>query len=229
MFDDLQYVQSLEKEVDKLEFEKTKFSNEYDLLLQECVSKDIMCAILRSFDNINEQTEMQCLYLEKCEECENLELELSKSKTQQTDKHFANLEQHCIDLELALQHEKERNVCEHSWVKQPFISGNKEKSLKEQNDSPIAELNRKTLEIIVVKSDLRKPVSPHFWPQVRKTSFAKPYHVNAPGPSRNSSKRVSFQSPKESVGSNDMVYNYYLEEAKKKAQLQKDKALNSKT
>ncbi|GJQ92533.1 hypothetical protein Tco_0003672 [Tanacetum coccineum] len=41
-------------------------------------------------------------------------------------------------------------------------------------------------------------------------------------------KRVSFQSPRESVGSNDIVHNYYLEEAKKKAQLQKDKALNTK-
>ncbi|GKA90525.1 hypothetical protein Tco_0812395 [Tanacetum coccineum] len=58
--------------------------------------------------------------------------------------------------------------------------------------------------------------------------IAKPHHVNAPGPSRNSSKRVSFQSPKKYVGSNDMVHNYYLEEAKKKEQLQKDKALNSK-
>nr|GEV15008.1 hypothetical protein [Tanacetum cinerariifolium] len=45
---------------------------------------------------------------------------------------------------------------------------------------------------------------------------------------RNSSKRVSFQSLVESVGSNDMVHNYYLEEAKKKVQIQKDKALNSK-
>ncbi|GJW67805.1 hypothetical protein Tco_0122229 [Tanacetum coccineum] len=56
MFDDLQYVQSLEKKVDKLEYEKAEFSNEYDLLLQEYVSKDIMWAILRSFDNIDEQT-----------------------------------------------------------------------------------------------------------------------------------------------------------------------------
>ncbi|GJR59394.1 hypothetical protein Tco_1501556 [Tanacetum coccineum] len=55
-----------------------------------------------------------------------------------------------------------------------------------------------------------------------------PYDVNAPGPSRNSPKHVSFQSPREFVGSNDMVYNYYLKEAKKKAQLQKDKALNTK-
>nr|GFC43870.1 hypothetical protein [Tanacetum cinerariifolium] len=41
-------------------------------------------------------------------------------------------------------------------------------------------------------------------------------------------KHVSFQSPMESIGSNDMVHNYYLEEAKKKAQLHKDKALNTK-
>ncbi|GKG26745.1 hypothetical protein Tco_0402448, partial [Tanacetum coccineum] len=75
---------------------------------------------------------------------------------------------------------------------------------------------------------LSKIVTPHSWPQVRKSSFAKPYDVNVPGPSRNSPKHVSFQSPKESVDSNDMVHNYYLEEAKKKAQLQKDKALNTK-
>nr|GEU55223.1 hypothetical protein [Tanacetum cinerariifolium] len=69
----------------------------------------------------------------------------------------------------------------------------------------------------------------HSWPQVRKSSSTKPYDVNAPGPFRNRPKHVSFQSPRESVGSNDMVNNYYLEEAKKKAQLQKDKALNTKT
>ncbi|GJZ83055.1 hypothetical protein Tco_0648228 [Tanacetum coccineum] len=49
-----------------------------------------------------------------------------------------------------------------------------------------------------------------------------------PGPSRNSPKHVSFQSPRESIGSNDMVHNYYLEESKEKAQLQKDKALDTK-
>ncbi|GJW84043.1 hypothetical protein Tco_0157188 [Tanacetum coccineum] len=56
-----------------------------------------------------------------------------------------------------------------------------------------------------VSHDLTKLVTPHSWPQVRKSSFAKPYDVNAPGPSRNGPKHVSFQSPRESVGSNDMV------------------------
>ncbi|GJX60685.1 hypothetical protein Tco_0292075 [Tanacetum coccineum] len=79
-----------------------------------------------------------------------------------------------------------------------------------------------------VSHDLTKPVTPHSWPQVRKSSFAKPYDVNAPGASRNSLKHVSFHSPREYVGLNDMVHNYYLAKAKKKAQLQKDKALNTK-
>ncbi|GJR96987.1 hypothetical protein Tco_0269161 [Tanacetum coccineum] len=65
IFEDLEYVQLLEKEVDELESKKAEFPNEYDLLLQECVLKDIMCAILSSFDNIDGQTELQCLYLEK--------------------------------------------------------------------------------------------------------------------------------------------------------------------
>ncbi|GJX09130.1 hypothetical protein Tco_0198989 [Tanacetum coccineum] len=45
---------------------------------------------------------------------------------------------------------------------------------------------------------------------------------------QNNPKHVSFQSPKEFVGSNDMVHNYYLEKAKKSAQLQKDKDVNGK-
>ncbi|GKF35007.1 hypothetical protein Tco_0108207 [Tanacetum coccineum] len=43
-----------------------------------------------------------------------------------------------------------------------------------------------------VSHDLIKPVTPHSWPQVRKSSFAKPYDVNATGPSRKIPKHVSF-------------------------------------
>ncbi|GJX69535.1 hypothetical protein Tco_0305262 [Tanacetum coccineum] len=160
-YEDSKYVKFLEKEVDECETQKAEFSNEYDLLLKECLSNDIMCDILFYFDNIDEQTELQCLYLEKCQECENLELELSKSKTQQTDKRFANLEQYCIELELALQHEKETNVCKNSWGKQPLILGNKEKALKEKNDSLIVELNQKTLEINDLKAQLQDKMIPN--------------------------------------------------------------------
>ncbi|GJZ72863.1 hypothetical protein Tco_0637009 [Tanacetum coccineum] len=79
-----------------------------------------------------------------------------------------------------------------------------------------------------VSHDLTKPALPYSWPQVRKSSFAKPYDVNAPGPSRKSPEHVSFQSPRESVGSNDMVHNI-LEEAKEKGHnLERTNALNTK-
>ncbi|GJT31220.1 hypothetical protein Tco_0911495 [Tanacetum coccineum] len=81
MFKDLEYVQSLEKNVNEIEYEKAHFSNEYDLLLQECVSKDIMCSILHDLANLadlDEQTDLQCLYLDKIEECKHLRIDLSK-------------------------------------------------------------------------------------------------------------------------------------------------------
>ncbi|GKB28577.1 hypothetical protein Tco_0867978 [Tanacetum coccineum] len=68
MFVDLKYVQSLEREVDELQTDKYEFSKEYNLLLQECVSKDIMCSILCSFESLDEKTELQSLFLEKVEE-----------------------------------------------------------------------------------------------------------------------------------------------------------------
>ncbi|GJR79742.1 hypothetical protein Tco_0150527 [Tanacetum coccineum] len=40
MHADLMYVESLENEIDKLKSDKAKFSNMYDMLLQECVSND---------------------------------------------------------------------------------------------------------------------------------------------------------------------------------------------
>ncbi|GJT36141.1 hypothetical protein Tco_0926560 [Tanacetum coccineum] len=114
MVEDLRYFNSLEKEVEslksQLQRQKIEFSKSTDRLLEEYFSKDLMCAILCYFADIDECIELQCLYLEKCQECESLEIELTKSKTQQFDKRFANLEQHCINLELALQHEKEKNV-----------------------------------------------------------------------------------------------------------------------
>ncbi|GJX27906.1 hypothetical protein Tco_0235985 [Tanacetum coccineum] len=114
MFADLKYFHSLEKDVDELQSDKTEFSKEYDLLLQECVSKDIMCAILCSFDNIDEQTELQCLYLEKIEECESLEIVLSKRNENvknksfnELSKKFTELEKDCISLKLSLQQRNE--------------------------------------------------------------------------------------------------------------------------
>ncbi|GJY98393.1 integrase, catalytic region, zinc finger, CCHC-type containing protein, partial [Tanacetum coccineum] len=78
MHDDLEYVKSLEKEIDELESEKADFSNIYDLLLEECVSKDVTCSYLHSLSELNAHTELQCLYLHKVKECECLAQKLSK-------------------------------------------------------------------------------------------------------------------------------------------------------
>ncbi|GJV14132.1 putative reverse transcriptase domain-containing protein [Tanacetum coccineum] len=75
----------------------------------------------------------------------------------------------------------------------------------------------------VEKNNSSKPDTPHSWPKVREYAFAKHHHMIALDSFRNSSKSVSTSTIKESIGSNDMVHNYYLEEARKNAQLQKDK------
>ncbi|GJT83366.1 retrovirus-related pol polyprotein from transposon TNT 1-94 [Tanacetum coccineum] len=115
MNDDLEYVNSLEKELDELESEKADFSNIYDLLLEECVSKDVTCSYLHSLSDLNANTELQCLYLHKVKECECLAQKLSK-QTESVNKEvhnkllksFAKLEKHSISLELSLQHCKEQ-------------------------------------------------------------------------------------------------------------------------
>ncbi|GKC33211.1 retrovirus-related pol polyprotein from transposon TNT 1-94 [Tanacetum coccineum] len=73
-----------------------------------------------------------------------------------------------------------------------------------------------------VSDGLFKQVTQQNLPQIRKQAVRNT-NVIAPGPSRNNPKHVSFQSPKEYVGSNDMVHNYYLEKLRKVHKPQKDK------
>ncbi|GKA39280.1 retrovirus-related pol polyprotein from transposon TNT 1-94 [Tanacetum coccineum] len=58
MHADLKYVESLEDELDELESDKAEFSNMYDMLLQECVSKDVMCSYLLTSSDLDEITEL---------------------------------------------------------------------------------------------------------------------------------------------------------------------------
>ncbi|GJX34827.1 hypothetical protein Tco_0246384 [Tanacetum coccineum] len=51
MHADLKYVESLEKEIEELESDKAEFSNMYDILLQECVSNDIVQPIVFIVDS----------------------------------------------------------------------------------------------------------------------------------------------------------------------------------
>ncbi|GKC11621.1 hypothetical protein Tco_1008403 [Tanacetum coccineum] len=224
MLEDLKYVKSVEKEVDdqkmeiddlksQLEHEKTNFPKIEDLLLQEFFEKDFLCAILLSLDDIDEYCDMACNCLAKIKECECLETELSNSHKQKHDKSFAQLELHCINLELALQNAKEKTVCKNSWVKKSFTSGNNEKVLKEKNDSLIAKLNRKTLGIHNLKARLQdktimnaemrallnkvkgtsvdtKFEKPSVFRQPNAFKFQKPSVLGKPSPFANSLERL---------------------------------------
>ncbi|GJS23731.1 retrovirus-related pol polyprotein from transposon TNT 1-94 [Tanacetum coccineum] len=295
MHDDLEYVKSLEKEVDELESEKADFSNIYDLLLEECVSKDVICSYLHSLSDLNAHTGLQCLYLHKVKECECLAQKLSK-QTESVNKEvhnnllksFSKLEKHSISLELALQQCKEQmknnSVCKENRSnvfrkeREQYHEIQDLKAQMQDKNIAISEL-KKLIEMfkrkgvdtnfeqpsilgkppvqsirnqpvvrqptaykseryqcpqqrfasqVDVSNKLTKPATPHSWHQMKESSLAKPNDLIAPGPSRNCPKHVSHQSPREKVGSNDMVHNYYLEKAKKSAQLQKDKDVNGK-
>nr|GEX67683.1 hypothetical protein [Tanacetum cinerariifolium] len=69
-------------------------------------------------------------------------------------------------------------------------------------------------------NNLSKPVTQHYLPKKSDSAFAKPNHMIASSSSRNSSQNMSRFS------SNDMVHNYYLDEAKKKTH---NRDMNSKT
>nr|GEV23797.1 hypothetical protein [Tanacetum cinerariifolium] len=110
MHADLKYIESLKKEIDKLEYDKAEFSNIYDVILQECVSKDVMCSYLMSLSDLDALDKLQCFYLHKVKECDCLVQKLSKqtesvSKKVYTEllQHFAKVEKHSISLEVALQ------------------------------------------------------------------------------------------------------------------------------
>ncbi|GJS45241.1 hypothetical protein Tco_0595362 [Tanacetum coccineum] len=296
MHEDYEYVKSLEKEVDELESEKVDFSNIYDLLLEECVSKDVTCSYLHSLSDLDAYNELQCLYLHKVKECEYLAEKLSKQTENVNEKvynelsrSFAKLEKHSISLELDLQHCKEKlkndTVCKENASNvfrkereqyheiqdlkaqlqdkniaiselKKLIEKCKGNSVETQFDKPsvVRQPNaqripkpsvlgkptpfsnspgmrsfqtNQSVNKTNVSDGLFKQVTQQSLPQIRKQSVRNT-NVIAHGPSRNRPKHVSLQSPREKVGSNDMVHNYYLEKAKESAQLQKDKDVNGK-
>ncbi|GJU21385.1 hypothetical protein Tco_1154727 [Tanacetum coccineum] len=105
MVADLRYFISLEHEVDslisQLETQKTQFLNEIDRLSREYYYVDHMNAILGVYTTLDEFTDLQCDYVDQVAKCERLENKLSKRNT--TSKFFEALQQHAVNLELALQ------------------------------------------------------------------------------------------------------------------------------
>ncbi|GJW61234.1 hypothetical protein Tco_0110569 [Tanacetum coccineum] len=186
MHEDYEYVKSLEKEVDELESEKADFSNIYDLLLEECVSKDVTCSYLHSLSDLNAYAELQCMYLYKVKECECLAQKLSK-QTESVNKEvhnkllksFAKLENHSISLELALQQFTE------------LIENAKECSVETQFDKPSV-VRQPNAQRIPKPSVLGKPTPFSNSPEMR--SFQTKQSVNKTNVSDGLFKQVTQQN-----------------------------------
>ncbi|GKB85883.1 hypothetical protein Tco_0958155, partial [Tanacetum coccineum] len=193
MHADLKYVESLEKEVDELEYDKAEFSNMYDMFLQECVSNDVMCSYLHLLSDLDAHTELQCLYLHKVKECECLAQKLSKqpefvSKEVYTEllRSFAKLEKHSISLELALQQcqEKMKNdtVCKEKESKE----FQKEREQYFEIQDLKAQLQDKNIPICELKKLIEKCKG-----KFVETNFDKPSVVQQPN--AKDSKTTSFR------------------------------------
>nr|GEZ63504.1 hypothetical protein [Tanacetum cinerariifolium] len=61
----------------------------YDVILQDCVSKDVMCSYLQSLSDLDALAELQCMYLYKEKECDCLVQKLSK-QTESVSKKVKN-------------------------------------------------------------------------------------------------------------------------------------------
>ncbi|GJQ90662.1 hypothetical protein Tco_0001801 [Tanacetum coccineum] len=94
----------------QLETQRTRFLNEIDRLSKEYYYTDHMNVILGVYTTLDEFTDLQCDYLDQLVKCERLEKGLSKraknvnnKSFNELSKRFSELEQHSINIELALQ------------------------------------------------------------------------------------------------------------------------------
>ncbi|GJW03465.1 hypothetical protein Tco_1562321, partial [Tanacetum coccineum] len=210
MHEDYEYVKSLEKEVDELESEKADFSNIYDLLLEECVSKDVTCSYLHSLSDLNAYAELQCLYLHKVKECECLAQKFSKqTKSVNKEVHnkllksFAKLENHSIYLELALQQCKEKmksnSVCKENGSnvfrkeREQYHEIQDLKAQMQDKNIAISEL-KKLIEKCKGKSVETQFDKPSVVRQPNAQRIPKPSVLGKPTPFSNSPEMRSFQT-----------------------------------
>ncbi|GJY34064.1 hypothetical protein Tco_0418533 [Tanacetum coccineum] len=142
----------LEKEVEslqsQLETQRTQFSNEIDRYSRECYYADHMNVILGVYTKLDEFTNLQCDYLDQVTKCERLEHELLKrienvhnKSFNELSKRFSELEQHSINLKLALQQSQEQIKHDKVW--------------KQKQSSLFQELNVKYFEIQYLKAQLQ--------------------------------------------------------------------------
>ncbi|GJW36997.1 retrovirus-related pol polyprotein from transposon TNT 1-94 [Tanacetum coccineum] len=182
MHADLEYVKSLEKEIDKLEYDKAEFSNMYDMLLQEF--KECECLAQK----LSKQTEF-----------------VSKEVYTELLRSFAKLEKHSISLELALQQCQEQmkndTVCKEKASKvflkereQYFEIQDLKAQLQDKNIA-ICEL-KKLIDKCKGKSVETKFDKPSVVRQPNAQRIPKPSVLGKPAPFSDSLERKIFSKKK---------------------------------
>nr|GEV62341.1 integrase, catalytic region, zinc finger, CCHC-type, peptidase aspartic, catalytic [Tanacetum cinerariifolium] len=201
MHDDLKYVESLKKEIDELESDKVEFSNMYDMILQECVSHDVMCSYLLSLSGLDALAELQRLYLHKVKECDCLAQRLSKqtefvSKEVHNEllQRFAKVEKHSISLEIALQKYlktqlQDKNIAISELKK--LIEKGKGKYVETKFDKPSV-VRQPNAQRIPKPSVLGKPAP--FSNSLKRRYFSKTKSISKTNVSEDLSKPVTAQT-----------------------------------
>ncbi|GKE80536.1 hypothetical protein Tco_1550536, partial [Tanacetum coccineum] len=191
---------------------KLIFQNIYDLLPQECVSKDVMCSYLHFLSNLDAHTELKCMYLHKVKECECLAEKLSK-QTENVSKEvynellrsFAKLEKHLISLKLTLKQCQEQikndTVCKENAstvflkeCEQYFEIYDMKAQLQDKNIA-ISEL-KKIIEKCKGKFVETKFDKPSVIRQLNAQRIPKPSVLGKPTPFLDSLERKSFSKTK---------------------------------
>ncbi|GJU74472.1 DNA helicase [Tanacetum coccineum] len=139
--------------------------------------------------------------------------------------HISNLKKCLSDESLVILMKELRLDDKLNFVKEPV----------EITDQEVKKLKQSRILIVKTKENQVKSLRSELKPRIKRKNPLKAFlgvltqkpHFD-PFKLKNCPKHVSFQSQREYVGSNDMVHNYYLEEAKKNAQLQKDKDVKLK-
>nr|GFA14750.1 integrase, catalytic region, zinc finger, CCHC-type, peptidase aspartic, catalytic [Tanacetum cinerariifolium] len=182
MHTDLKYVESLKKEIDELESDKAEFSNMYDVILQECVSNDVMNSYLMSLSDLDALDELQCMYLHKVKECDCLAQKLSNqtesvSKEVHTEllKCFAKVKTRSISLEINLQKYKEKVKNDTVWNEKASNVLRKEREQYIKIQDLKAQLQDKNIAI----SELKKLIEKGKGKSV-DTKFDRPYIESVP-------------------------------------------------
>nr|GFA49291.1 hypothetical protein [Tanacetum cinerariifolium] len=158
----------------------------YDVILHDCVSKDVICSYLQSLYDLDALDELQCMYLHKVKECDCLAQKLSNqiesvSKEVHTDllKRFAKVEKHSISREINMQKCKEKVKNDTVWNEKASNVFRKEREQYIEIQDLKAKLQDKNIAISELKKLIEKGKG-----KSMETKFDKPSVVRQPNAQR---------------------------------------------